>query len=81
MEERSREWKCRREDTSYPEKLKAYPSMPEILYVKGELPDPEKPAAAIVGARACSRYGEQQAFRFGKAFGEHAVQVISGLAR
>ena len=55
--------------------------MPEILYVKGELPDPEKPAAAIVGARACSRYGEQQAFRFGKVFGEHGVQVISGLAR
>ena len=81
MEERSREWKCRREETCYPEKLKVYKSMPQVLYVRGRLPDPEKPAVAVVGARACSRYGEQQAYRFGKILGENGVQVISGLAR
>ena len=40
MEERSREWKCRREEKSYPEKLKVYNSMPDVLYIRGELPDP-----------------------------------------
>ena len=81
MEERSREWKCRREDTCYPEKLKVYKSMPKVLYIRGELPDPQRPAVAVVGARASSRYGEQQAYRFGKILSENGVQVISGLAR
>ena len=81
MEERSREWMCRREEACYPEKLKVYKSMPRVLYVRGGLPDPEKPAVAVVGARACSRYGEQQAYRFGKILSENGVQIISGLAR
>ena len=81
MEERSREWKCRREEKSYPEKLKVYNSMPDVLYIRGELPDPRKPAAAIVGARACGRSGEQQAYRFAKVLAENGIQVISGLAR
>ena len=42
----------------YPEKLKAYDHMPEKLYIKGRLPDPERPCAAVVGARMCSPYGE-----------------------
>ncbi len=81
MEERSREWKCGIEETFYPEKLKAYSSMPKTLYVRGQLPDPGKPAAAVVGARACSRYGEWQAYRFSKILSENGVQIISGLAR
>lgn len=44
--------------------------MPKVLYIRGELPDPGKPAVAVVGARACSRYGEQQAYRFGKLLGK-----------
>ena len=40
----------------YPEKLKAYDHMPEKLYIKGRLPDPERPCAAVVGARMCSPY-------------------------
>ena len=81
MEKRERIWKCVYEDSQYPEKLKYYNAMPKVLYIRGELPDPGKPAVAVVGARACSRYGEQQAYRFGKLLGENGVQVISGLAR
>ena len=81
MEKREGVWKCVYEDSQYPEKLKFYDAMPKILYIRGELPQPDKPAVAIVGARACSRYGEQQAYRFGKILGENGVQVISGLAR
>ena len=81
MEQRDRAWICKREDRQYPKKLQYYDSMPEVLYIRGELPEPDKPVVAIVGARACSRYGEHQAYRFGRILGENGVQVISGLAR
>jgi DNA processing protein len=64
----------------YPQKLTNYSGMPKGLYVRGSLPDPEKPAVAIVGARMCSPYGRIQAFRFAKQLSASGVQVISGLA-
>lgn len=64
----------------YPEKLRNYPGMPKKIYVKGELPIPEKPSVAIVGARMCSAYGRMQAFRFAKELSSAGVQVLSGLA-
>lgn len=67
-------------DRDYPAKMQNYPSMPGRLYVKGKLPDPGRPTAAIVGARMCSPYGRIQAFRFGKFLSGHGVQVISGMA-
>lgn len=66
--------------TEYPLKMKNYPDMPPQLFVKGALPDPDKPSVAIVGARMCSVYGRTQAYRYAKAFSEAGVQVISGLA-
>ena len=44
-------------DKEYPEKLCQYTGMPEKLYVRGTFPDPKKPTAAIVGARAATPYG------------------------
>lgn len=41
-----------KESPEYPQKLLHYEGMPEILYVRGTLPDPRRPAVAIVGARA-----------------------------
>ena len=64
----------------YPEKLNNYPKMPEILFVKGRLPDRKKPSIAIVGARACSTYGRIQAFRYAKVLSSAGVQIISGMA-
>ena len=64
----------------YPEKLNNYPKMPEILFVKGRLPDRKKPSIAIVGARACSPYGRIQAFRYAKILSSAGVQIISGMA-
>ena len=43
-------------DKEYPEKLRQYTGMPEKLYIRGNFPDPEKPTAAIVGARAATPY-------------------------
>ena len=64
----------------YPEKLKNYKDMPERLYVKGRLPENDRPSAAIVGARMCSPYGRIQAFHYAKALSGAGVQIISGLA-
>lgn len=66
--------------TGYPERLSWYPDMPKRLYVKGKLPSDRKPSAAIVGARACSSYGRQQARRFARELAQAGVQIISGLA-
>ena len=64
----------------YPQRLKHHKGMPEQIFVKGSLPDPDRPSAAVVGARECSTYGRIQAFRFARVLAEAGVQVISGMA-
>ena len=66
--------------SDYPEKLLHYKGMPEKLYVRGTLPDPNCPSVAIVGARAASPYGRIQAFRYAKRLSEEGVQILSGMA-
>ena len=68
-------------DSEYPEKLNEIHSPPAGIYVKGALPDPQKPAVAIIGSRVCSQYGRLCAESFGSALALAGVQVISGLAR
>lgn len=68
-------------DKRFPEKLKNIPDPPFALYVKGKLPDPDKPSVAIIGARLCSDYGRQMARDFGRGLALAGVQVISGMAR
>ena len=68
------------ESADYPEKLRQIPDAPFSLYVKGQLPDPEKPSVGMVGARACSEYGRSMAIRFSRALAKAGVQVVSGLA-
>lgn len=67
-------------EEGYPAVLLPYKGMPEKLYYRGNLPDPKKPSAAVVGARMCSAYGRIQAFRYAKVLSEAGVQIISGLA-
>lgn len=71
----------RKKQEQYPEKLQNIGNPPEGIYCMGTMPDPHKPAVAIVGARMCSSYGKQQALSFAKSLSEHGVQIISGLAR
>ncbi len=66
---------------SYPEKLLEIPSPPYALYVKGNLPAEDLKAAAIVGARKCTPYGEKYALEYGEWLAQYGVQIISGLAR
>ncbi|MBP3618489.1 MAG: DNA-processing protein DprA [Lachnospiraceae bacterium] len=67
------------EDSGYPEKLKTLFSAPRFFYYKGTLPG-EEPVLAIIGARNCSHYGSDTAWKIAKELAEQGVGVVSGLA-
>lgn len=67
-------------DEAYPRRMRALGSMPEMLYVTGEMPDDTAPSVAIVGARLCSSYGRETAYSFGRELAKAGVQIISGMA-
>lgn len=69
-----------REDKSFPQKMLELNDCPKGIYVKGQLPDPEKKTVAIVGARMCTAYGRAMASHFARVLAENDVQIISGLA-
>ncbi len=68
-------------DKEYPPQLLNIKSPPAKLYVRGELPAPDKPAVAIVGARNATPYGYKTALEFAEILAANGVQIISGFAR
>jgi DNA processing protein len=69
------------EDAEYPAALKKIPDAPACLYVRGRLVRQDALALAIVGARRCTRYGAEQAERFGALAGSAGMTIVSGMAR
>lgn len=67
------------EDREYPEKLRTVFSAPRYFYYKGTLPG-ELPVVAIIGARKCSHYGSEIAWRIARELTGCGIGVISGLA-
>ncbi len=68
-------------DEDYPENLKRLAHMPPVLFVRGEMCDEDRTAAAVVGTRMPSHYGRQVAEKLGRELAQHGVTVVSGLAR
>lgn len=68
-------------DRAYPGRLKNIAAPPWALFVKGSLPEEDLPAAAIIGARQCTPYGERMAIAYGEKLAEAGIPVISGMAR
>lgn len=68
-------------DDGYPKRLQEIPDAPYGLFLKGKAPSEEMLSVAVVGARDCSEYGRYLARELGRAFGEHGIQVVSGMAR
>ena len=72
-----------RSDPAFPRALSSIFDPPSGLFVRGgggpELLD--RPAVAIVGARACSPYGLHVARTFGRELAAAGLVVISGMAR
>lgn len=67
-------------EEEYPKRLNDFSDRPACLFVKGKLPDDERPSVAIVGARNCTEYGRGMAKKLAYELGERGVQIISGLA-
>ena len=65
----------------YPAGLRALSDPPPLLLVRGEIGDLSRPAVAIVGARAATRYGRGVAEELGAAIAAAGFVVVSGLAR
>lgn len=66
---------------AYPVGLKNIYDPPAVLYVRGRLEPEDATAIAVVGTRRASRYGLEQAERFGAALARAGFTVVSGLAR
>ena len=72
-----------RSDVSYPSLLRELHDPPPGLFLRGSggVELLSRPAAAIVGARACSSYGSQVARLLGRELAAAGLVVVSGLAR
>ncbi len=68
-------------EPGYPEKLLNLPDPPEVLYVKGRLPEATLRTIAMIGTRKCSGYGSMMARQLGTALAGAGIQVVSGMAR
>lgn len=68
-------------DAHYPERLRRLADPPTILYHRGNLPDPEQPAIAVVGTHKADNEGIADAVSWGKGLVERGAVVVSGLAR
>ena len=67
--------------SEYPESLRHIASPPYSLFVKGNLPDQQRPCLAVVGGRTTSYAARSFAAKIGRELAEHGIGVVSGLAR
>jgi len=67
-------------EEGYPPLCREIYDPPALLFCRGVLPDPEKPAAAVVGTRRPSSRGANRAFEIGLELGKAGIPVVSGLA-
>lgn len=76
-------WILSVDQPEYPERLKAIPGAPPVLFVKGDW-ELEKvqtaPVLAVVGTRRASLYGKEAALAMGRACAEYGVTLVSGMA-
>jgi DNA processing protein len=67
------------EDEGYPKKLREIKDPPKILYYLGEIKSEEN-CLAIVGARKCTNYGKEIAYRIASDLAEAGLTIVSGFA-
>ena len=72
-----------RSQPGFPSALGSIFDPPPGLFVRGDAPLDvlDRPAVAIVGARACSAYGSHVARTFGRELAAAGLVVVSGMAR
>ena len=68
------------DDKEFPNRLREIPDAPSFLFYKGELPDDNLPAVAVVGSRKCSIYGREMCLKFSSSLAQAGINIISGMA-
>ncbi len=68
-----------RDGDGYPGPLAFLPDAPDLLFVRGSIPEGD--AVAVVGTRRCSGYGRGLARAMGEAVARAGWGLVSGLAR
>jgi len=68
------------EDGDYPEMLRRITPPPPVVYLYGKFLPEDARSVAIIGRRKASEESLRTARRFGKAFAEKGVTVVSGYA-
>jgi len=74
-------WAIALGEVGYPPLLARIVDPPPVLFGSGSLPDPGRPAVAVVGARRASVYGIRQAAAFAGALASAGIPIVSGGAR
>lgn len=64
----------------FPALLKEVPDKPRRLYLRGQLPAPERTLLCVVGSRACSAYGRRQTQRLIAGLSAYPITIVSGMA-
>jgi DNA processing protein len=67
-------------DADYPTLLAAIPDPPPALWIRGALEPQDGLAVAVVGARRCTAYGQEQASRFAALLAQCSLTIVSGAA-
>lgn len=68
-------------DPDWPPLLETIPGAPLALWVRGGFTERDRFAVAVVGSRACTGYGLEQADRFAGWLAEQGFTIVSGGAR
>lgn len=67
-------------EKAYPKSMLSIKNRPDILFVKGKLPEEDKPTVSIVGSRHATAYGLKVTEYFTKELSKYGIQIISGMA-
>ncbi len=68
-------------DAAYPERLRAIPDPPAVLYVRGSPEAVGHAAVGVVGTRAPSDYGREMTRLLCRGLASAGIAVVSGMAR
>ncbi|PSQ74995.1 MAG: DNA-protecting protein DprA [Bacteroidetes bacterium QH_6_63_17] len=67
-------------DERFPDRLREIYDPPPYLWMRGTLPEVDRPMVTVVGTRRCTDYGRAQAHHFGAELVRRGFTVVSGLA-
>ena len=68
-------------DAAYPERLRAIPDPPPVLYARGAPEAARQAAVGVVGTRAPSRHGRDMTRLLCRGLAAAGIAVVSGMAR